>query len=954
MAHSFITIIIPVPEQNLAGVQRAVSTLGNPFNPNAQAVFDAIGRIHFASLNALPASSGNGGYLLFELSCDGEPQEILKEIANRGDNALKEPFIQTGLYESNQELNTFLARYSKTIGQDGSSTLGLAFCGTPELTVAQIHQEHQLMNAITGTFRTLPRNSSALAMLKEIRQRILTGTHGNRFAWAKEAHWTPVLDTSISWTPSNKFRAGLAIGWKFLWPVAMLLVAAALIGWILGSWTVAIGAILAVLAIVGAGICLGLMTFFKMESTDVPDDLNPDPERMAEIQKRENHLAQNHLMLLTPLKPGWLRKSALRVVFYAVRQLAEKGQFRKGFLSDIGTIHFARWVLVEETGDLLFFSNFGGSWESYLEDFISKANEGLTGVWSNTRGFPRTKHLIKQGATDGDRFKRWARRHQFPTQAWYSAYGDLTTQNIRTNAMVRHGFATVATEEAAQQWFRYFGSASRSTTLLETQEAKVNSDPLPAPVLETKDVQGLMFGGYGRLEEAACLVFSLTDTVSEARSWLRELLPLISFGENPPSTEGTIIGLTATGIKKLGLSEDGLKTFPTTFLQGIAPSYRARLLGDIGKNAPEQWTWGSLDSEIDGVLLVYAKDVHALQAVLQRIRVVCGSRARERHTIELENLKEMDGKEPFGFADGISQPILKGTTRAGRTAESIHVVEPGEFVLGYRDQLGYFPPSPHVAASQDPANLLPLMPRTKEDSSQSNGTAVQRPKDLGRNGSFLVLRQLEQNVAAFNEFLHHAVDQVRSQSGETVTEEWVAAKLIGRWKDGSPLVEHPTKPGGAPVSPLSSKQDNAFQYYEKDAGGLRCPLGAHIRRTNPRDSFGGNLTAELEINKRHRILRRGRVYRPQGTHNPGLLFACLNADLERQFEFVQQSWMNNPRFHGLSAERDPIAAGNTNGAFTIPVEHCPVKLTGLADFVTVRGGGYFFMPGRRTLEYLSK
>ena len=950
MAHAFVTIIIPVPERKLADVQRAASTLGNPFNPTVQAVFDAIGRIHFASLNALPASSGNGGYLLFELSCDGEPQEILKEIANRADSTLKEPFIQTGLYKSDQALDTFLARYSKTIGQDGSSTLGLAFCGTPELTVAQIHQEHQLMNAIAETFRTLPRESSALAMLDKIRQRILTDTPGNRFAWAKEAHWTPVLDTSISRTLSDKIRAGLAIAWKILWPVAVLLATAALIGWMVGSSKV----VLVVIGAVIAGVCWVFMTFAKMEETDVPDDINPDTEQMADIQKSENHLAQNHLMLLTPLKPGWLRKSALRVVFYAVRQLAEKGQFRKGFLSDIGTIHFARWALVEETGDLLFFSNYGGSWESYLEDFISKANEGLTGVWSNTQGFPRTKYLIKQGATDGDRFKRWARRHQFPTQAWYSAYGDLTTQNIRTNAAIRHGFATAATEEDAQQWFRHFGSASRSATQLKTQQTQGGFAPLPATMLETQDIQGLMFGGYRRLEEATCFVFALTDTGSEARSWLREMLPLISFGEAPPSTKGTILGLTATGIKKLGLSHDGLKTFPTAFLQGMSPSYRARLLGDIGKNSPEQWSWGRPDRHIDGVILVYAKDTEAISAAMQQVTKICGTRAQCLQTITLENLQNMNDKEPFGFADGISQPILRGTKQAVKTTNSIHVVEPGEFVLGYRDQLGYFPPSPHVAANQDPADLLPLMPHTTENSSQSNGTIVQRPKDLGRNGSFLVLRQLEQNVPAFNEFLHHAVDQVQSQTGETVTEEWVAAKLIGRWKDGSPLVEHPIRPERTPVSPPSSKQDNDFQYYEKDAGGLHCPLGSHIRRTNPRDSFGGNLTAEREINKRHRILRRGRVYRPQGTHNPGLLFACLNADLERQFEFVQQTWMNNPRFHGLSGERDPIAPGNTNGAFTIPVDHCPVKLTGLSDFVTVRGGGYFFMPGRRALEYLSK
>src|SRR4029453_13938250 len=111
--------------------------------------------------------------------------------------------------------------------------------------------------------------------------------------------------------------------------------------------------------------------------------------------------------------------------------------YRAGFLGSIGSIHFARWSMVPRNGDLLFLSNYGGSWESYLEDFITKAHTGLTGVWSNTVGFPRTSNLFQDGATDGERFKRWARRQQIPTGFWYSAYPALTTANIRANAIIR-------------------------------------------------------------------------------------------------------------------------------------------------------------------------------------------------------------------------------------------------------------------------------------------------------------------------------------------------------------------------------------------------------------------------------------------------------------------------------------------------------------------------------------
>lgn len=122
---------------------------------------------------------------------------------------------------------------------------------------------------------------------------------------------------------------------------------------------------------------------------------------------------------------------------------------RPGHLGDICTIHFARWVNIPGTRDLLFFSNYGGSWESYLEDFITKAYQGLTGVWSITIGFPKTTNLFLAGATDGERFKRYARQSMVHTPFWYCAYPGLTTANIRTNALIRRGLASAMSEDEA-------------------------------------------------------------------------------------------------------------------------------------------------------------------------------------------------------------------------------------------------------------------------------------------------------------------------------------------------------------------------------------------------------------------------------------------------------------------------------------------------------------------------
>ena len=195
--------------------------------------------------------------------------------------------------------------------------------------------------------------------------------------------------------------------------------------------------------------------------------------------------------------------------------------------------------------------------------------------------------------------------------------------------------------------------------------------------------------------------------------------------------------------------------------------------------------------------------------------------------------------------------------------------------------------------------------------------------------------------------------------------EWIGAKMVGRWKDGTSLVRHPNKPGrcwadndevhGADVAP-----DNDFKYGAEDAAGRACPYGAHIRRANPRDSLDPGSEEQVEITNRHRILRRGRVYsRAGGAEGAplerGLLFMCLNGDIERQFEFIQQTWSMTRHFHGLDHEVDPILGrGEGMGRLTAPTAAGPLMLRGMTDFTTIRGGGYFFLPGARTLRYLSR
>jgi deferrochelatase/peroxidase EfeB len=188
---------------------------------------------------------------------------------------------------------------------------------------------------------------------------------------------------------------------------------------------------------------------------------------------------------------------------------------------------------------------------------------------------------------------------------------------------------------------------------------------------------------------------------------------------------------------------------------------------------------------------------------------------------------------------------------------------------------------------------------------------------------------------------------------------WIGAKMVGRWRDGTSLVRFPHRPGSGWNGERDVEPDNEFLFGKEDPQGQRCPFGSHMRRSNPRESAVPGSDEQLAIVNRHRILRMGRAFEAKGSgdpdaENPGLLFMCLNGDIERQFEFIQQTWVMALQFHGLENEVDPILGrgGEQTGRLTIPTPEGPLLLRGIKDFVRVRGGAYFFIPGRRALSYL--
>ena len=906
MAHAFVTVVVPFDDRNADAVNAHLDALGNLAQGPIAEALNASEFVHFMSLTVVRDSSGGSAHLVLEACADGYPAGVLRRLAREIGGGLCGVLDVAGVRVRESQLGEFLVRHDRQVGQGWFSLPGVVFTGTPGMSVGRVRREAELASRIQGCLDDLPAQGSALATLERVRAQLFGE---GVYKWAFVAEPVPLLaDAPKVWSSVRPLVwSGLR---TFLWPL-LVLPAVALV--LRGLWAsiLTLGAEL-LLAGIAAGIAY--VRFRHKEKADVPDDRGPSAQAVGEIMARENRCMQNHLAGVSAMKPGWLRRLALRIVLWVIGVSAAHYS-RPGTLSDIGTIHFARWILLPGTDKLLFFSNYTGSWESYLEDFILRAHNGLTGVWSNTQGFPRTRNLVQDGAKAGDRFKSWARRQQHPTLFWYSAYPALTTERIRINAAIRHGFATASTEADAARWLCSFRFAPATTSTIESER-----------------IPTLVFGGLAGLRCARSLVLRLSDAPSDSRRWLAQIERAIGYGERRPDESTLVLGLSVSGLRKLGLDAQALSTFPAAFQHGMAAPWRARALGDVADNAPGRWWWGGPGNEADAILNVYARSEDILgQQTGQRKEQFLPFGIKVIHEILLDKLppRESPILEPFGFTDGVSQPIVRGARKWVVARNQIHVVEPGEMILGYKDNSDHYPSSPCTADRHD----------------------------LGHNGTYLVVRQLEQDVAAFHESLAAAAARLVGDPRVPAVDEralsaWIAAKMVGRWPDGTSLVRHPDQPGS--VRRPGTLPDNDFLFGTEDSAGLRCPFGAHIRRVNPRESFETGSEKQLKISNRHRIFRVGRPYAPQsGSPNPGLLFMCVNANIERQFEFVQQTYMRGSSFHGLENEVDPFARPpESSGVLTIPTERGPLRLRGLGDFVTVRGGGYFFMPGQGTVRFL--
>ena len=480
------------------------------------------------------------------------------------------------------------------------------------------------------------------------------------------------------------------------------------------------------------------------------------------------------------------------------------------------------------------------------------------------------------------------------------------------------------------------------------------------------DVQGLVRFGYGRMKKARYDLVRVKDAAA-ARSWLRSASVTTALKIGPRPKTALQVAFTAPGLEAIDVDDSIIEQFSHEFRSGMATEYRARQLGDVGGNAVGNWEWGAPGREPHLLVMFFGEDNH-FDAFVQ---TSTGSPWEEAFEVRTLDVARLTPDEPFSFADGISQPEIdwKQERETPTTQlEYTNFTALGEFLLGYPNEYGKITERPLLDPVAGTEGLL---------------AAHDAPKmrDLGRNGTYLVMRQLQQHVRTFWQFI------IQQAGGDAAEAERLASAMIGRKRDGTPLVplEKEAVPGVKPKL-------NQFTF-DSDASGAQCPFGAHIRRANPRNidlperpssllkkliiamGFGSSdFRYDLISSVRfHRILRRGRGYgtqltpqealasRPENEPERGLHFVCLNANISRQFEFVQNAWMASTKFSGMTGETDPLLGNRepipgcpVTSDFTIPQEGgLRQRVSGLPRFVTMRGGAYFFLPSLRALRHFA-
>lgn len=375
------------------------------------------------------------------------------------------------------------------------------------------------------------------------------------------------------------------------------------------------------------------------------------------------------------------------------------------------------------------------------------------------------------------------------------------------------------------------------------------------------------------------------------------------------------VAISFAGLQALGVPESSLASFPLPFQHGMAA--RAAQLRDVGENAPAHWDDAFRPGTCHIALTIYARDEAARDVAVAKamgeLERASGVTLVGTHAFGAD----ADAKNPFGFRDSIAQPAIAGSGVEPLPDEQ-RAIAAGEFILGENGEAG-------------------------------TPVAMPSPPELGRNGSFVVLRKYESRVGAFNDF-------VKAHAASEDDEERLAAKMVGRWRSGAPLILSPEHDD--PALGADPARNNDFDF-SRDPRGLVCPHASHMRRLNPRDS---HLTILTDVNI-HRIIRRSSTFGPKWSRavtaaddaqgERGIFFIFISARAYDTIEFFQQEWINRGNFIDLAEERDPVVGlHETPGAFTVPDTPVRRRVDGVTTFNRLRGGEYLFMPSLTALRWI--
>jgi Dyp-type peroxidase family len=523
----------------------------------------------------------------------------------------------------------------------------------------------------------------------------------------------------------------------------------------------------------------------------------------------------------------------------------------------------------------------------------------------------------------------------------------------------------------------------------------------PKTALDLHDIQGNIVKPYGRygFPKARYVFFGVRDGVA-GRQFVSKLAPLVTTAApwrpnnagpkiSPIPEVTTNVAFTYHGLRDLGVPRASLQTFPDEFAMGMRA--RRDILGDEGPSAPDHWDsiWRQ-DERVHIMVALCGRDEVCLEQRYQQVlalakasggvELLTGHRgpngAEDLPYQAASAIYEADqptAKEHFGYTDGIGDPFFKGTGAydanligggkptglPAETAAGWAALETGEFLLGYRDEAHECPEAP-------------------------------APKLLAFNGTFMAYRKLHENVGSFDAYLE--------QTGREFPEgkEALAAKFAGRWRNGAPLSRFPTEQEANEFAERWARAKNAINQakshiervaakqhfaelnqqfaafdYKNDLSGGRCPLGAHIRRANPRSGLEDGKLLAFEapgaLSNRRRMIRRGLPYgESQSARNDagdhGIIFMALNASLRRQFEFVQQQWMNYGNDFKLGNERDALTGNHpvSKELASVVIQRDPNDpkppffCNQLPRFVETRGGDYFFIPSLTALRMIGE